>query len=239
MVEFVGTTVLADSVISWAISEGLTALAQWARLAVHCKSSCAALADLLDEQQLRAIARDLDSLTQAQAFVQVREQYVRLCEQLKEAQYLVLKCRQSDVWDIVMHVRMGRRIEAVHGALEATAKALAVNVPAALQQDRAITEQRDRDARVARVGARLLMQGDQPPLHTEHSALQRVASLREPAMLAKVFQHMDDLVPRLCTELSKARVHGIVGIAGLGKTTGRVRTGQGNKHIARLLCIRR
>jgi hypothetical protein len=124
MVEGVGATVLADSVISWAIGQGLTALAQWARLAVHCKSYCLALADLLEGQQLRAIARDLDSLTQAEAFAQVRVQYDRLCEQLEEAQYVVLRCRQTGAWNAVTRVRMGRRIEAVHGALEATAKEL-------------------------------------------------------------------------------------------------------------------
>jgi NB-ARC domain len=219
MVEGVGATILADSVISWAIGQGLTALARWAKLAVHCKSKCAALADLLEGQQLRAVARDLDSLTQADAFAQVRAQYDRLCEQLEEAQYVVLRCRQTGAWNVVTRVRMGRRIEAVHVALEATAQALSVHGPAALQQDTAIKQQLARDAQAARDRARLLVQGDPLPLQPERGAVGRAASRREPEPLQVVFQHLDALVPRLCAELANHRVHGIVGMAGLGKTT--------------------
>jgi hypothetical protein len=218
MVELVGATVVADSVISWAIGEGLTTLVQWAKLAVRCKSKCAALADLLAGQQLRAVAHNLDSLTQAQAFAQVRAQYDRLCEQLEEAQYVVLRCRQTDAWDIVTRVRMGRRIEAVHGALEATTKELAVNVPTALHQDRAIKAQLESDAQAARDRASLLMQGDQPPLQPQRGAVRRAASVREPQPPQVVFQHLDALVPRLCAELPHHRVHDIVGMPGLGKT---------------------
>jgi NB-ARC domain len=92
-------------------------------------------------------------------------------------------------------------------------------VPAALQQDTAIKAQLARDAQAARVGARLLSQGDQPQLHPERGDVQRTASLREPKPLQLVFQHLDALVPRLCAELPNHRVHGIVGMAGLGKTT--------------------
>jgi NB-ARC domain len=217
MAEFVGATVLADSVISWAIGESLTMLAACARLAVHCKSKCAALADLLAGQQLRAVARDLDSLTQVQAFAQVRAQYDRLCEQLEEAQYLVLRCRQTGAWNAVTRVRIGRRIEAVHSALEATVKELAVNVPAALLQDTAIKEQLVHNAHAARNQASLLSRGDRTPLQIKRSAGQRAACLHEPN-LPVVFQHLDALVPRLCAELPHHRVHGIVGMPGLGKT---------------------
>ena len=55
-------------------------------------------------------------------------------------------------------------------------------------------------------------------MQTELGALRRIASLREPELLAKTFQHLDELVPRICTELPSRRAHAIVGMAGLGKT---------------------
>jgi hypothetical protein len=220
MVDVVGATVLADSVISWAIGDGIEVLANWARLAVHCKSNCAALADLLERQELRDFVHKLDSLTHAAAFAHVRVQYDRLCEQLEEAQYLVLRCQQTKAFSIVMRVRMGKRIEAVHCALEATPKDLEINVSAALKLDQAIKEQQERDEQAAHERARLQweLQGD-PPLKDERGKVNRAASLCVPQLPNAIFQHLDDLVPRLCTELPNHRVHGIVGMAGLGKTT--------------------
>jgi Fe2+ or Zn2+ uptake regulation protein len=219
MVEVVGATVLADSVVSWAIGKSLDALVVWAKQAVNCKSKCAALAETIGGAQLRAIARDLDSLTQAEAFATLRQQYDSLCEHLEEAQYVVLKCRQTGRWDAVTCARVGARIDTVHTALKATADKLQIKAPAALQQDIHIREQRERDAQAAQDMASLLQQLRPPQqLQPERGPIHRATSLHEPKLM-KVFQHMDDLVPRLCEELRAARVHGIVGLPGLGKTT--------------------
>jgi hypothetical protein len=220
MVEVVDATVLADSVICWAIGDDMKALAHRARLSVHCKSSCAALVDLLEGQDLRDVANKLDSLAHAVAFAHVQVQYERLCEQLEEAQYVLLRCQHTKAFSEATRTRMYRRIDAVHCALEATPKDLTINLSAALKLDRAIKEQQEHDRRAVRNQARLpmVMQGD-PPLKDERSEGNCTASLSMPQFPNAVFQHLDDLVPRLCTELSNHRIHGIVGMAGLGKTT--------------------
>jgi hypothetical protein len=220
MVEIVGTTVLADSVISWAIGDCMNALAHWARLAVQCQSNCAKLADLLEGQELRHFASNLDSLTHTSAFAHVRVQFDRLCEQLEEAQYVVLRCRQTRAFSVVTRVRMGRRIKAVHCALEATLKDLKNNVSAALMLDKEMKERQERDGHAAHERAQLLMELQRDtPLRDERGPVNRAASLHVPQLPNAVFKHLDDLVPRLCTELQNHRVHGIVGMAGLGKTT--------------------
>jgi hypothetical protein len=79
---------------------------------------------------------------------------------------VVLQCRQIKPFNLVTRVRMDRRIEAVHCALEATAKNEAINVPVALQQDQAIKKLVERGAQsrpvwpaqATRDSARLQMQ---------------------------------------------------------------------------------
>jgi hypothetical protein len=171
-----------SAVTGWAIGKALDNLVQWAELAVHCNTKCAALAETL-RAQLRSIAYDLDELTQAEAFAQVRGLYDTLCEHLEEAQYVMLRCRQTSNWDIVTRIRMSKRIHAVQSKLRGIASEnTMIAVCAALQQDRAIRAQRERDATAAEERARLLQLKwhDYPPLRDERGAVQRAASVRDP-----------------------------------------------------------
>jgi Arabidopsis broad-spectrum mildew resistance protein RPW8 len=196
MVVVVGPTVLADPVVGWAIGKTVDQLISMAQHVVQCKRKCAALADTLGGQ-LRGIARDLDRLTQAEAFTDVRERYDALCKHLEEAHYVVLRCRQTGTGNLLTRLRMSKRIDAVQSELQAFASGnLQIDVKNALQQDRDIKDRRQRDATAAEERAGLLHQHQHPPLQAERGAIQRIASLREPAPQA-VFQHLDALVAQL------------------------------------------
>lgn len=201
------------------LTEGLKQIAGWAVTAARCRSECAELAALLNGAQLCTLAGHLDSLTQLETFESNRSHYEDFTKQLQEAAYLVLQCQQVGSFNLFLRARVGRRIE---GALSRLARmasdtSLAVNISNALQTGRNLVVQAERDAQAARdragaVGA------SWPPLQRAVGAVWFVPLGRQPS-LVHVFQHLDDVVPELCSALPHHLVHGIVGMPGLGKTT--------------------
>jgi NB-ARC domain len=204
----------------WALGEAADQVVAWTAHVVHCKQQCAALAWALGAGgRLRGTVCNLDELIQEEAFNDVRRLHGSLCEHLEEAQYVMLRCQQTSGWSILARMSMRRRIDAVQSALQGIAsQSSCIAVRAALQLDHDIRDQRERDAAAAEEQAPLLHQQEHLPADPVRGRM-RTPSLRSSAMPPVIFQHLDDLVPELCAELLLHRVHGVVGMAGIGKTT--------------------